>query len=127
MDEISHGSPVCGWVVGPEDEEDRGDAGHYSHDDGHEVCRYASRVFAQDARLIAADGVEVTEGDDSPFGIRNSEIREDGFAHPFRPAVRVGKARAAALDGFKLPVVVHKGFGLVGAVFFLEGHADVGQ
>lgn len=98
VDEVTHGGSIGGGPVGAEHGEMWGLAGHDFDDDGKEIGGDTLRVFSQEAGRVAADGIEVAEGEDGPVWVGVGEVGENGLAHPFGAAVGVGDSSAALLD-----------------------------
>ena len=63
-------------------------------DKGHEIVRYAIRIFANRARFVCADGVEVAQDTNRPLRVSCSDITQNFLDEVFRLAIRVGKADA---------------------------------
>ena len=124
VDKIPHGGSVRCIPVGTEHGELVVLARHDFDNDREEVGGDALWVFAEEPGLIAADRVEVAQGDDGPFWVGEGEVGEDGFAHPFGAAVGVRYSRAALLDEGG---GAGEEFGAVDAVFLSEGNAAVGD
>ena len=62
----------------------------YFHHDRHEVVGAVVRVFADEARRVSANGVEIAKNGDVIIGVGDTKIMQDLFNHVFGLTVRVG-------------------------------------
>src|SRR6266496_4195242 len=73
VDEVSDcGAIRCG-IISAEDIEHRRLTSKDLHDHGHQVGRYATRIFSKEARLVATNWIEVSQCDNCPVWICHSE------------------------------------------------------
>ena len=121
VDEVPDRGAVLRVVVGAEHLERRQLTRHALGHDGHQVVGDALGILAQQARRIAADGVEVPQGNQVPGRIGRGQVSKDRLAHPLGAAVRVGDADTARLGGLFLAVVTGVRHVLMHAEFLPKG------
>lgn len=62
---------------------------HFHHD-RHEVVGNVVRIFADEARRVSTNGVEIAKNGDVIIGVGDTKITQDLFNHVFGLAVGVG-------------------------------------
>lgn len=72
----------------------------------HQIGRRHARIFAQQARFITPNRIEVPQCHNRPGGICKSQVRENGLTHPLGPPVGIGQTRAARQRSAGLVVAV---------------------
>ena len=110
MDVVTHARAVRGVVVVAE----HADALQLAHgnlrDVGQQVVRNALWILADQAALMRADGVEVTQQHDVPLVVAHVQVGEHLLEHALGPSVGVGAVVLGALlgDRDELGLAVHR-------------------
>ncbi len=100
MDVVAHAGAVRGVVVIAKDLQFGASAhGHLGHI-GHQIVGDAARVFADQAALMRAHGVEVAQAGGLPAGFGRAQVAQYGLAHQLGGAVGVdGRQRGIFAQG----------------------------
>ena len=99
VDVVADAGAVGGVVVVAEDAQLGAFADGHLGDVGHQVVGDAVGVLPYPAAGVRADGVEVSQEDDVPFGVGLLDVHEDLFEHALGPAVGVGAGAFGAVFG----------------------------
>ncbi len=97
VDVVADPRAVVGVVVAAEDAEAVAFTDGGLGNERHEVVGNAVGVFANGARLVRTDGVEIAQQSDAPRLVRKGEVPQDLFDEELRLAVGVGSAERKVL------------------------------
>ena len=90
VDIVADAGSVGSVIVVSEDMDDGKLADGYLGNIGQQVVGDALGIFADQAALVSADGVEVAEQDDLPFVVALPQVGEDALLHGLGGAVGIG-------------------------------------
>ena len=99
VDVVANARAIWGVVVVAKDVNSLALAhGNLSHV-RNQVVWNACRIFSDEAGLVSANRIEVSEQDNVPFWICGVDVGKNLLDHPLGPTVRVGRVLLRALLG----------------------------
>ncbi|MNN20101.1 hypothetical protein D3C81_1333620 [compost metagenome] len=107
VDVVAHARAVRRIVIVAEDGQALAAADGHLRDEGHQIVRNASRIFADQAAGMRADRIKVAQHADLPLSISMHEITQDLLDHQLGAAVGVGHGQARRFQnrqGFRIAI-----------------------